>query len=507
MQNYLNSEDMDVELREKFKSQGIELLPFRIPKSGNAESIFSHLKTSRGIVKDYRAYALLDDEYKDMVKEEPASVYNPTALMESTLKYFSGNQECVGAKIDEKIGRKALNLTFKAFRPREPLEVVPENYNSVIKVLHSETNSGFPLFGRKSDALDYGYNRMLEVRNKQKVPSPCTSFYRTQRSGDAESSKVRLVWAYPIEMTMMEGRFARPLIDYYLKNQNHPVALGMTKLQLADKLTGIQNRNFRYSLDYSQFDSRVAPWIIKSIFRFIKGLFGSNLSEDDSKAFKVISDYFLNTPLLTPYGLIKSKHGGIPSGSYFTQIIGSMVNYFLISCVFLLNGLIPFKELIYVLGDDCIVGTNYKLKHFDRISNDLKVKINEPKSELTEFGERVHFLGRYYQSGLPHGDISESVTKFVYPEKPRRLDDKTDIRMVAASYLLEHVENSQWIYKSLLKSSSRHGPMTFSDLRRRYEETMDKDTLSLLQGGSRQYLLMNMDGREFPLFLTSSVLA
>jgi len=64
-------------------------------------------------------------------------------------------------------------------------------------------------------------------------------------------------------------------------------------------------------------------------------------------------EYFINTKLMFPNGEVRKKSHGIPSGSNFTSLIGSVVNYLAIQTLFELMD-IPVVKL-NVLGDDGLV--------------------------------------------------------------------------------------------------------------------------------------------------------
>lgn len=425
--------------------------PFRVRNRSRADSVLGNIARDKAfIIEDKRFAALLLDSDLDF-DTEPASIYEASKLQASILKYFTGVKDVEdNSQFNLDIYFEALTDVYNAFKPKRKIYSLDRrNYASVISALQKDTSSGYPFFKRKDESYEYAFDRVDKVLSYLKAPNPATSFFRTQRiAGENSQSKVRLVWGFPLEMTIIEALYARPLIDYYLEFQVHPIAFGLTKLQLSGRMTNILNCQWQYSLDYSQFDSRIHSDLLNRLFDMLFS-WVEDVNDDAYRIKERIKTFFIKTPLLTPWGLILGKKSGIPSGSYFTQLIGSMVNYFLLCYLIRKNNLTPHRENINVLGDDSVFGTNVPLKYFSQLQDELRVVINLKKSQITEFGNKVHFLGRYYTTGLPHGDPKESRTKLVFPERNRNIE-KDDVKLVVASYLNEYVENAQWINPLLM---------------------------------------------------------
>lgn len=488
---------MPEEFMSRLKSSGVELRSFKL--NSKQEEILSKHLHNRGIIEDKRVIARLDKTLE--FNKNVASVYSPDKLLDSISSYYERVQKAK-FPLDNQLVADCLNDVKKAFMPRREIVPLLNDFKSITSVLQPDKSAGFPIFGKRMDSLDYYFNRFLDVLHSKKQFFPTVVETRTQRMNSETESKVRLVHAFSSDSTMAEGKFARPLIDYYLENQVHPIAYGLTKVQLSSSLIAIQNRKFRYSIDYSKFDSSIHRDLIYKMFTMIKSWF--KLDDLDTKLFNKVVKFFLKTPLLTPWGLIIPQSGGIPSGSYFTQIIGSMVNYFLISYIIRSNGLKPFQELIKVLGDDCVLGINYKLNNLEEIESVFGVTINVSKTEVNTNGDPIHFLGRYYNFGLAHVDPKESLTKAVYPERSRKIDNN-QVELLLSSYLMEGVENAEWVFKSVIFKPG--DPVTFRNFLYEWRDGHTPDYNAIMLEGSRQYMLANMEGRELPTFLNVSLLA
>jgi len=131
-----------------------------------------------------------------------------------------------------------------------------------------------------------------------------------------------------------------------------------------------------------------------------------------------IIDYFINTPIVMPDGhLYVGKRRGIPSGSFFTQMIGSVVNFVVLKSVFYRLGSCIATQRILVLGDDSIFSCDEDIpldvlkKEFERYG----MILNSEKSRRNE----IHFLGANWESGFPDISVDEILKKAICPERPR----------------------------------------------------------------------------------------
>ena len=79
------------------------------------------------------------------------------------------------------------------------------------------------------------------------------------------------------------------------------------------------------SVDESRFDSNVTTWLINIAFDILKDniIFPDEMSRH---AFSYSLEFFIHTPVIMPDGKMWLKHTGVPSGSFFTSMIDSIVN-------------------------------------------------------------------------------------------------------------------------------------------------------------------------------------
>lgn len=367
-------------------------------------------------------------------EESPRSVYDPQQLYTALERYATD-----WSKFEHMDRSMAYGFSkaFKIFaKPKSENHLKPLTDAEVTtKALKLEKSSGLPLMKKKSEALHYSFDREYQIRLALKAPNPCVAYKRTQAD-----DKTRLIWGYPQEMTVMEARFARPLIDRFI-NSNTPMAFGMSKCELGAKIHRylVDRPGTTVCLDYSKFDSTISAVMIKQAFRILSTWF---TEEDRAElGWDIIVRYFISTPIVMPDGhLYTGKNHGVPSGSYFTQLIDSIVN---VAMMYSLQDSCDVRfdeESLYVLGDDVIVQvtTKVELKRWAKELAKHGLILHDDKKTL--IGE-AHFLGAFWEKGKPDIPVQEIVNKACFPESFRDYQGnpgngaKNVLRSYASSYL------------------------------------------------------------------------
>lgn len=326
--------------------------------------------------------------------------------------------------------RTALTLAWQAFHlpggvsPKRPEEVRFEGTASA-----GWSWTGF----KKAEVFDsavqeaYKLKRLIKRRrlSKKSLP-PCMCFKRTQLAR-ITSPKVRTVWGYPFELTLLEGQYAQPIIDAY-SHRDSPMFIGRTAFkQLPMFIDGLFLYGDACGLDWSGFDAVHGRIIIKEAFSIVR----SNLwlTEEEALEMDLIEYYFVNTPVVMPDGNMYIKHIGIPSGSFFTQLIGSIINFIVIITLMLKhwNGV---WTRIKVLSDDSVFTVPILIdKDGNRIGNVMDLELwassakrlfglvlNRQKTFLASVPEEIEFLGRSSTVGSGLRDETRILRLALYSE-------------------------------------------------------------------------------------------
>lgn len=328
----------------------------------------------------------------------------------------------------------AYRKTLKAFGGKHGMRPMTD-YLMLQYSVKGEKASGAPEFTKKREAFEMDYQRAMRIANDEGNPHPCVAYHRVQHG--SEGPKTRLVWGYPQSMTILEAMFARPLIDHFL-NVNSPMAFGKYRVQLAAALVPIRNGGVVYGLDFSKFDSTLQPKLLSMAFKILRTHF--NLSDEEQLIWEKVINYFIHTPILMPDGYVYRKHTGVPSGSYFTQLVDSICNYLAIQyAMIILYGEAVFEDKILVLGDDSLFSVPKYLPPnvISSVLGELGLVVNPDKTGVYVNGQDPDFLGHTWEHGIVNREPSEVAKRMAFPEviEQGKEDPRQRIRRRMASYL------------------------------------------------------------------------
>lgn len=361
-------------------------------------------------------------------KHEPRSIYDPEQLYTALSVYGEPAQCETGTPSLE----RAFRLAYRIFAKREnqPTLTTLTDDEVFTEALDLNKSSGLPNLTSKAKDLPYAIDRELQVRKREKGPNPCIAFARTQAGG-----KTRLVWGYPLEMTIMESRFAVPLINEFLSRRT-PYAIGLYKFELGAYVDQqVIDKGTPVGLDYSKFDSTIPASLIKMAFDIL----GTWFSEEEKVecGWETLVHYFIHTPIVMPDGnLYKGKHHGVPSGSFFTSMVDSVVNFILLMACLPDVGANPHWKSIFIMGDDSIfpVDGDIDLEALAQSLKRFNIRMNVEKTEVGT----AHFLGAYWIRCKPTLPLEQLASKAVYTERFRKYNPSLPVerqaRAVLASY-------------------------------------------------------------------------
>lgn len=379
------------------------------------------------------------------IVESPRSHYRVERLFISLAKYAPGRIQNPKPDKHLSMGLSLARTCYK--RPfNEPvLHPLPMTPETIVKITSNPSGSpGLTAYGvTKAEAMTRALERGLQTISGEKQPEPCLAFKRTQFN-----DKTRLIWGFPYSMTVIEGLLARPLIEKF-KGGCTPMAFAMPTVCLGTKLrVAAYHKDWAYSIDMSSFDSSIAASLIHKAFVILRSWFDLSEVEPVSGAtvgdlFDIVERYFIHTPIVMPDGyLYLGKRHGVPSGSYFTQIIDSIVNTIIGGTIASRFNMFVSRREIFVLGDDLLMWSDRDLslkKIASYASSYFGVEFHPDKSEKFHYDEAVHYLGRWWTKGVPNLDETEIIQRMVFPETYRKYSDdleerRRQVRMLILSY-------------------------------------------------------------------------
>lgn len=358
-------------------------------------------------------------------------------------------------------------------RPLQPIALSMDVDEDVIWS-NKQASAGAIGRGSKMDNRDLCIQTALRVKREihngvsfSKLWIPALPFHRAQISGyvsddgrhydpDGLKIKDRLVWAIDGATVTVEAQYAVPLYEH-LKSHWFNFAGGDDPDVLRGKISSMRLGRFWLSSDYSKFDQTIPSWLIWTCFNVIKKFFPKSCStEIDWIAYR-----FINTYLILPDGSLIQKHKGIPSGSNFTQIIGTMCNMIMLLTYLasLCRGskddkkawihrqiFVPYGTVngerddlsCLFLGDDSLVFTQNQLDVDDLsafVHSEFGVVIKPEKTDCGNVDSYPMFLRRIWRQGGEYRNPIDLFVNLIHNEFIRTYEDYSPIHILYGIYL------------------------------------------------------------------------
>lgn len=280
------------------------------------------------------------------------------------------------------------------------------------------------------------------VKARESISFPdCCAYVRAQvvRKGE---TKVRAVWGYPATITFGEAVFAVPLLEAYQKTTS-PFAYGYeTGTGGCSRIRREFNAKHYLGVDFTGFDKSCPTWLIDAAFDVLAYNIDFGNYQDHGVArysdmihmFNRIRDYCKRTPIRLCNGERYLKTSGIASGSYFTQLAGSVANY-IVLVYSALKADARIKS-IKVLGDDSIIATEHHFTPEDvqKAVAPFGMIVNVAKSGYSTNLDSIKFLGYRINEGKPVREVDKAFAGLVFPERPDREWDDVASRALGILY-------------------------------------------------------------------------
>ncbi|KAK9892936.1 hypothetical protein WA026_022811 [Henosepilachna vigintioctopunctata] len=265
-------------------------------------------------------------------------------------------------------------------------------------------------------------SRLSDVHTINWRYTPDVALTRTEL-GSLDRPKIWNVWGKSFHNIILEGVNAFPLIDEYQRWADSPIIPGMNLYKILptiirDILQDGNSPSTGICVDIESFDATPQKSMIYDAFDILR----ENITFSDAEGeqcWNYSKEFFVGTPVIMPDGLMWLKTLGIPSGSYFTQLIGSIINHLLITYIQLKIWTRPFK--LKVLGDDSAFGLPYNLgwpdlEKISAVAVELGFTIYPDKAIVAQRPEEMEFLGHVVRGLRIHLDIGKLLRLALFPE-------------------------------------------------------------------------------------------
>ena len=313
--------------------------------------------------------------------------------------------------------RRATNVVRTILRPfrMEPISLIKSFWN-----LKKNTSAGLAfddedgvfrkLFSTKDETPFWIVKR--DVRRWKvlgRIDTPTAIAFRSHLAR-GENHKSRVVFVYPYSVCALEGKYAIPLLDM-LKNSAYSCPYGTQHRWLQGgfrHLKSFLRNGIPMSLDFSGFDLSVKEYLIRIAFGVLRECF--HLSTTDEAEWDLFVEYFINT-IVRNGGEDLVLHGGVPSGSVWTHLIGTTIS------LILAHYCVPDLLAVKAFGDDLIIMANREMDMLEIIKHarNLGLDISEEKSVIGE----LHWLGFDISGDYPRIlDVIKRWASFFHPERP-----------------------------------------------------------------------------------------
>jgi hypothetical protein len=269
--------------------------------------------------------------------------------------------------------------------------------------------------------------------------------FRTQASGEYEDDgtrtntgkhKLRVVSMVDFNVIIAELMFAKP-IQKFMSSQDF-YAGGKDESEISSIITNWRVKYPRFlSIDYSSFDQTISSWLIEDAFEVIRSAFV--MYPWQNKLFDVIVNDFIHKDFVLSEGILHSDKG-VPSGSMFTQIIDTLVNWLVVNTYF--NSINEKAEMI-IMGDDNAIFTRATINIEDLASYIIKnfgliVKTDDKSNEGNCRTDDVKFLSRYWRFDGQWRHPNQLLSRLLFPERKRVYDGEIGPQHVVYAFILTY---------------------------------------------------------------------
>jgi hypothetical protein len=248
--------------------------------------------------------------------------------------------------------------------------------------------------------------------------TPDMAYTRTQLTLLAEGLKIRNVFGEAFQYILLEGLTAAPLMDYFVKHDTFFYVGLDPRSDVPNVFEDFKRKcEILISVDWSAFDTSVEHWEIIDAFDLLESMLKfPNLKT--RAAFEFSKIFFINRKIASPDGYVHMKQKSVPSGSFFTMLIDSIVNWRRI--LYLHHkayGSFPID--IKTQGDDSLLAVTPNVTPEGlalQIPPDSEWIMNPFKCPIGRSGSTVPFLQRRLKWGDQARDIDRVERLAIYPE-------------------------------------------------------------------------------------------
>nr|UXE05524.1 MAG: RNA-dependent polymerase [Diktys durna-like virus 1] len=245
---------------------------------------------------------------------------------------------------------------------------------------------------------------------------PDILFARTQLS-QLPQIKDRAVHGRPLHVILLEGLLFWPWIQAVLRADT-PISAGLQPMELYKLLHTLTGALRFHSIDYRSFDKSTASWEVENAMNLLL-----SLTTFPSMRERLIGDFLttnlIHSRLVTPYKRILELKGFIPSGSYGTFLVGSLINWIRLATLQIeTQATLQYK----VLGDDSAIADVDAALSLAQVIESLQrnyphAKLHENKCFTGDKIYQIEYLGHCLRSDSLFRPYEKTLRLLCLPER------------------------------------------------------------------------------------------
>nr|DAF42460.1 TPA_exp: RNA-dependent RNA polymerase [Cinnamomum chago deltapartitivirus 1] len=406
--------------------------------------------------------------YEQWLQGWSRSFYTGEDHMKAILQYAHPNTPI--ERLDDRIYQLAMSNVLERLSSLPSVRAF--DVKSQLDLIHYEPSSaaGYDYIGAKGPILDANHERAIRrakavlwsaiapdgegMDHVIRTSVPDVGYTRTQLTDLGEKTKVRGVWGRAFHYILLEGTAANPLLEAFKQGgtffhigQDPRVSVPMVLSEIS------RNCQWLLALDWKSFDATISRFEIHAAFDILKQKVDFPNYETE-QCFEICRQLFIHKKIAAPDSKIYWSHKGLPSGSYYTSIIGSIVNRLRIEYIWLtMKGRSP--QMCYTQGDDSIIGEDQFIDPVElaKVAEPLGWLINPAKTETSRLPEYVTFLGRTSYGGLNQRDLKRCIRLLIFPEYPV---ESGSISAFRAASIAQDAGNTSRVLNDVAKRLRRH---------------------------------------------------
>lgn len=378
--------------------------------------------------------------------------------------------------------RLASDLLSELLNIRKLKPLVYKNAEELRRNLpNKDASCGAMAEGTKADNVEAVFQSYLglkeQIANGESPWIPALSFHRAQLSKYTHNGKLtldkmeykdRLVWGLSADHVAIESQYAIPFINEVMSKCPF-YAGGREPKDLRAMVKRLQgSAKYWYSLDFSKFDQTIPSWLIRHVFGLIRQCFGKECEAE----LKWIEHEFIHTKIIDYNGDVWEKDLGIPSGSNFTQAVGSICNALVITTYLVAReygesirvresyvrgglGQFPKRCRMITMGDDNLFVSTTRVDLSDLseyVKRNFGMKIHPDKSDHGD--SRVCnpvFLKREWTRNGESRDLLDLLVNVIHPERIREYDGYSGYHLLFGLVVTYSAAFPRWSSEFLMR--------------------------------------------------------